>query len=204
MFFSLDGVDGGGKSTQAELLTAWLQDNGHDVVRCRDPGSTPMGEKIRGLLLDHTGAAVHRRTEMLLYMAARCQLVEEVIKPALAAGKTVLSDRYLLANVVYQAHAGGLPPETVWQTGQVATSGVAPLLTVILDIDPAIAAGRMDRELDRMESQGLEYFQRVRQGFLLEASKNPAGIAVVDASQPVDAVQSEIRAAVLQAIKAAV
>ncbi len=203
MFLSLDGVDGGGKSTQAELLTAWLQENGREVVRCRDPGSTPLGEKIRGLLLEDTGAAMHRRTEMLLYMASRCQLVEEVIKPALAAGKTVLSDRYLLANVVYQAHAGGLPPDSVWQTGRTATDDVSPDLTIILDIDPDVAAGRMQRELDRMESQGLDYFKAVRAGFLLEAEKNPDRIVVVNAAQPVDAVQADIRAAITSAVEAA-
>ena len=107
MFFSFDGLDGVGKTTQMDLFVEWLRAAGHDVVRCRDPGSTPLGEAIREILLGHE-FAISRASEMLLFMAARAQLVEEVIRPALDAGKTVVSDRFLLANVVYQGHAGGL------------------------------------------------------------------------------------------------
>src|SRR4051812_38876751 len=139
MFFSFDGIDGAGKSTQISLLADWLRTKGKEVVTCRDPGSTELGEKLRGLLLDHHDTPIHRRSEMLMYMAARAQLVEEVIRPALAAGKSVISDRYLLANVVYQAHAGGLSPEEVWQVGLVTVAGVMPTLTFILDL-PATAA----------------------------------------------------------------
>src|SRR5687768_12168510 len=110
MFFSFDGVDGVGKSTQIRLLVDALSERGHEVVTCRDPGGTPLGEKLRGLLLDHHDTPIHRRSEMLLYMASRAALVEDVIRPALAAGKIVVSDRYLLANVVYQGYAGGLAP----------------------------------------------------------------------------------------------
>src|SRR6185312_10794193 len=102
MFVSLDGVDGGGKTTQINLLCEWLRASGKQVVTCRDPGSSPLGEAIRQLLLDRNDLQIARRSEMLLYMAARAQLVDEVIHPALAAGKTVVSDRYLLANVAYQ------------------------------------------------------------------------------------------------------
>ena len=108
MFFSIDGGDGTGKSTQIERFCAWLESLGREVVTCRDPGSTPLGEAVRELLLNRHDLSIHRRSEMLLYMAARAQLVEEVIRPALDEGKTVVSDRYLLANVVYQGHAGGL------------------------------------------------------------------------------------------------
>ena len=126
LFLSIDGCDGTGKSTQMELLTGWLTSSGHDVVVCRDPGSTPLGEEVRGLLLDRADLQIHRRSEMLLYMAARAQLVEEIIRPALESGKTVVSDRYLLANVVYQGHAGGLDVETLWEVGRIATDSVSP------------------------------------------------------------------------------
>src|SRR5688572_15800240 len=106
MFFSFDGVDGVGKSTQIQLFCQWLRESGRDVVICRDPGSTPLGEQIRSILLDSHDLAIDRRAEMLLYMAARAQLVEQVIRPALAAGQTVISDRFLIANIVYQGHAG--------------------------------------------------------------------------------------------------
>src|SRR5690349_9075923 len=115
MFFSFDGVDGTGKSTQIRLLAEALQQRGRTVVTCRDPGGTALGERLREILLGHHDTPIHRRAEMLLYMASRAQLVEELIRPALAAGKKVISDRYLLANVVYQAHAGGLDPADVWQ-----------------------------------------------------------------------------------------
>src|SRR5687768_15470810 len=108
MFLTLDGLDGAGKSTQVALLREWLASQGREVITCRDPGTTAIGEAIRHVLLDHRHASMSRRAEMLLYMAARAQMVEETIGPALAAGKTVISDRYLLANVVYQGHAGGL------------------------------------------------------------------------------------------------
>ncbi len=196
MFFTFDGIDGAGKSTQIGLLADWLRAKGKEVVTCRDPGSTELGEKLRGLLLDHTGTPIHRRSEMLMYMAARAQLVEEVIRPALAAGKCVISDRYLLANVVYQAHAGGLSPEEVWQVGLVTVAGIMPTLTFILDLPASIAASRFSRALDRMESQGLQYMEKVRQGFLLEAAKRPEEIVVIDATRAAEEVHRNVLAAV--------
>ncbi len=196
MFFSFDGIDGAGKSTQINLLADWLRAKGKEVVTCRDPGSTPLGEKLRGLLLDHHGTAIHRRSEMLMYMAARAQLVEEVIRPALAAGKCVISDRYLLANVVYQAHAGGLSPEEVWQIGLVTVAGIMPILTFILDLPAAVAATRFNRPPDRMEAQGQEYMEKVRQGFLLEAAKRPAEIVVIDATAAAEVVHRSVVVAV--------
>src|ERR1044071_449297 len=132
MFVSFDGVDGAGKSTQIGMLADWLRASGRQVVTCRDPGSTQLGERLRSLLLDHHTTPIHRRSEMLLYMAARAQLVEEVIRPALAAGKIVISDRFLLANVVYQAHAGGLAADDVWRVGEVTVAGVMPRLVFLL------------------------------------------------------------------------
>src|SRR5687768_8133459 len=127
MFFSFDGIDGAGKSTQLRLFCERLRAHGLDVVVCRDPGSTELGERIRDIVLSHDGATpIARRSEMLLYMAARAQLVEEVIRPALAAGKIVVCDRFLLANIVYQGHAGGLDVSDVRQVGAIATDGVLP------------------------------------------------------------------------------
>ena len=154
MFLSIDGGDGTGKSTQVELLGQWLRQRGHDVVACRDPGSTPLGEAVRSILLDRHDLHIDRRSEMLLYMAARSQMVEEVIRPALEQGKTVVSDRYLLANVVYQGHGGGLDVATLWEVGRVATGGLMPDLTIVLDVPAEVAAARMARPLDRMEQAG--------------------------------------------------
>ena len=200
MFFSFDGVDGVGKSTQIRLFCDWLRAEGKTVVTCRDPGGTPLGEKLRGLLLDHHDVPIHRRAEMLLYMASRAQLVEEVIRPALAAGNVVVSDRYLLANVVYQAHAADqkgavLDPDDVWRVGAVTVGGVMPNLVFLLDMPAEKAAARISRSPDRMESRGLAYLEQVRQGFLTEAGRFPHQIAIIDADQPVDAVHAEVIAA---------
>jgi dTMP kinase len=192
MFFSFDGVDGTGKSTQIRLLAEALRATGCDVVTCRDPGSTALGERLREILLHHTGTPIHRRSEMLLYMASRAQLVEEVIRPALAAGKIVLSDRYLLANVVYQAHGGGLSPDEVWRVGEVTVAGVMPRLVFLLDMPAEQAARRIQREPDRMEAQGLEYLERVRQGFLMEGSRLSQRVAIIDADRSIEAIHADV------------
>jgi dTMP kinase len=195
LFFSIDGGDGVGKSTQSELFRQWLREQGRDVVTCRDPGSTRLGEAVREILLDRHDLEIHRCSEMLLYMAARAQLVEEIIRPALERGKIVISDRFLLANVVYQGYGGGLDVETLWQVGRVATGGLMPDLTIVLDMPAQSAAGRINRRLDRMEQQGAAFHARVREGFLTEAGRRP-GIIVINADAPIDEIQSSIRQAV--------
>ena len=196
MFFSIDGGDGVGKSTQVALLCQWLTQLGYSVVSCRDPGSTRLGEAVRELLLHRQDLNLSRRSEMLLYMAARAQLADEVIRPALQHGKIVVSDRYLLANVVYQGYGGGLDVEALWQVGEVATGGLMPELTLLLDMPAEVALARIARTHDRMEQQGLEFHRRVREGFLKEAQRQPDRIVLIDADRPVELVQADIRAAV--------
>jgi len=200
MFFSFDGLDGVGKSTQIDRFVAWLRAAWHDVVACVDPGSTPLGEAIRKILLGGE-LPLSRTSEMLLFMAARTQLVEEVIRPSLARGQVVVSDRYVLANIVYQGHAGGLDVETVRKIGQVATGGVMPDLVFLLDMSPQGAESRIARGRDRMESQGQAYQERLRQGFLREAETDPQRIVVIDAARDVDAVQADIRSAAERVLK---
>src|SRR5262249_54360895 len=115
LFFSLDGLDGSGKSTQCRLLAGWLRARGHEVRECRDPGDTAVGKLLRDLLLEHRHPEMTTACEAYLFMASRAQLVAEVIRPALEAGRFVVSDRFLLANVVFQGHAGGLDPELLWR-----------------------------------------------------------------------------------------
>ena len=195
MFFSFDGVDGVGKSTQIELFVRALRSRGLDVVQCRDPGGTALGERLRAILLEQSALAIHERAEMLLYMASRAQLVEEVIRPALAAGKTVVSDRYLLANVVYQAHGSGkLAPDDVWRVGEITVTGILPDRVFLLDMPAQQAAARIRRSADRMEGRGLEYLERVRQGFLAEARRFPQQIEVINADQSPDAVHALVMA----------
>jgi dTMP kinase len=201
MFFSFDGVDGGGKTTQIGRFCDWLRSRGLDVVACRDPGSTALGEAVRRILLDARSTPIARTSEMLLYMAARAQMVEEVIAPALAQGKTVVSDRYLLANVVYQGHAGGLDVESIRQVGQIATGGLKPDLTFVLDLPAAAAAARIDRPLDRMEQQGEDYRADLRVGYLAEAARDPGWIVVIDASRSIDEVAAAIQAAAERVLK---
>ena len=192
-FITLDGLDGSGKTLQQARLAAWLRDRGIDVVTCRDPGSTATGDAVRAILLDRHDLALAATTEMLLYMAARAQLVAEVVRPALERGSWVVSDRYLLANVVYQGHAGGLEPDVVRSVGAIATGGLAPDLTLLLDVDLTTAARRLARPLDRLERRGDDYRSRVRAGYLAEARNDPGRIVVVDATDGPDVVADRIR-----------
>jgi len=192
----LEGIDGAGKSSQVEPLVGWLRGQGCTVTTCRDPGSTATGDAIRAILLDRHDLQLAPPAEMLLYMAARAQLVAEVIRPALARGEWVVSDRYLLANVVYQGHAGGLDPEAIRQVGGVATGGLEPDLVLLLDIDLETAARRLDRPLDKLENRGDAYRGRLRAGYLAEAARRPQQIAVIDAARDTAAVQAAMRAAI--------
>jgi dTMP kinase len=183
LFVVLDGPDGAGKSTQLARLEGWLAGMGLDVVTCRDPGGTALGERVREILLAHSSVAISLRSEMLLYMASRAQLVEEVIAPALAAGRVVVSDRYLLANIVYQGSAGGLVEEEIALVGMVATGGLLPDLTIVLDIAPDAAATRMGASRDRIEDRPLFYRERVRAGYLA-AAQAQAGCESTDLDSP--------------------
>ncbi len=195
MFFVFDGIDGAGKSTQMHLFTEWLEEQGITCRTCHDPGTTELGNRVRQLLLGRHEIPIHMRTEMLLFMSARCQLVEEVIRPALCDGMTVVCDRYVFSTVVYQGHAGDLDPEQIWTVNRVATDGLMPDLTFILDLPWEVVEQRLGANRDRMESRGEAYFRRVRDGYLAEAARWPAGVEVVDASGSIEQVQNQIRAA---------
>lgn len=191
LFFSLDGLDGCGKSTQCRLLAEWLRVQGHTVITCREPGGTPLGDQLRRLLLEQA----HARTpvaEALLFMASRAQLVAEVIRPALDQGHVVVSDRYLLATVVYQGHAGGLSPDSLWDVGRLGTGGLEPDLTIVLDLPVAVARSRITRPPDTIESRGDDFHQRVRDGFLFEAQRRPERVRIVDATPAPEVVHASI------------
>jgi dTMP kinase len=217
LFLVLDGPDGGGKTTQAGRLAQWLRERGFDVVTCRDPGGTALGDRLRSILQDRVSVPLSMRAEMLLYMASRAQLVEEVIAPALAAGKIVISDRYLLSNIVYQGSAGGLLEEEIAMVGLTATAGLLPDLTIVLDIAPAEAMARIGAPRDRIEDRPLFYHERVRAGYLAAAegqagqpggagargsSFYPAPIVLVAASADSDAVYKRIQQVIEQTLSA--
>jgi dTMP kinase len=194
MFFSFDGIDGVGKTTQMRLFCEWLTAAGHDVVTCRDPGSTLLGERIRDIVLhSDQSLTISPRSEMLLYMAARAQLVDEVIRPAHEAGKVVVSDRFLLANIVYQGYAGGIDVAEIRNVGLIATGGLLPACVFLLDMAPSRARHRMGTDLDRIEQRGDEYRERLRAGFLAEAAVMGPAVHVINADRSVDEIQSELR-----------
>lgn len=198
MFISIDGLDGAGKSTQIQRLVRWLEAEGLDVITLRDPGSTPFGETLRELLLSHHQMPICVEAEMLVYMAARAQLVRERIQPALAEGQAVVCDRFLLANVVYQGYAGGMDPDAIWEVGRIAVGDCLPELTFFLDLEVDVAMRRLPQVKDRLESRSAEYFHAVRQGFLREAERGQLPIEVLDASQPVEQIAIQIQTRVQQ------
>ncbi len=195
-FISLEGIDGAGKSAQIGRLADWLRSTGRRVVTCRDPGSTPVGDAVRTILLDRHDLHLDATAEMFLYMAARAQMVSEVIEPAVSHGEWVVSDRYLLSNIVYQGYAGGLDPETIRGVGQTATAGRMPDLVILLDVDLETSARRLARPLDKLENRGDEYRSRLRAGYRTEAARQPERIVTIDATAAIDDVAAAIRGAV--------
>ena len=193
---AFEGVEGSGKSTQLELLRAALEGRGREVVVTREPGGTPAGERMRAVLLD-PGVELHPRAEALLFAAARAELVDAVIRPALERGAVVLCDRYLDSSLAYQGVARGLGRDPVEEVNRFATGGLLPDLVVLLDLDPASGLRRRSGELDRIEAQDLAFHRRVRQAFCDLAAANPGRFAVVDGAAPVAEVAAGVQAAAL-------
>ena len=191
-FIVLEGIDGSGKSSQIAPLADALRAAGRRVVTCRDPGATAAGDAIRSILLHRQEITLSPTAEMLLYMAARAQLVAEVIVPALNRGDWVISDRFLPANIVYQGYAGGLDPDSIRQVGEVATGGLEPDLVLLLDIDPAAALSRIERPLDKLENRGADHRSRLRDGYRQEAARRPDRWVVIDAAQPLPHVTGQM------------
>lgn len=199
-FITLEGIEGVGKSTNLAFMRDWLVRHGHDVVQTREPGGTPLAEQIRELLLAPRDEAVDSDTELLLMFAARAQHVAGVIKPALAAGKTVLSDRFVDASFAYQGGGRQLPMARIAALEAWLLADFKPALTVLLDLHPdiALARARQRGEADRFEREQQAFFVRVRDVYLQRAAAEPQRFAIVDAGQPLAEVQRDI-AAVLQA-----
>jgi dTMP kinase len=195
VFIALEGGEGAGKSTQAKLLERWLTSAGHDVVLTREPGGTAVGAALRAILLDHDTGTLSPRAEALVYAADRAEHVDALIRPALAAGSVVITDRYVDSTLAYQGAGRSLDATDLAQLARIATGGLRPHLTVVLDIDPVDGLARAG-DHDRIEAEPLDFHQRVREQFLALAAADPDRYIVVSATEPPDAVHATIQAAV--------
>ncbi|PPG49594.1 MULTISPECIES: dTMP kinase [unclassified Rathayibacter] len=195
LFVTLEGGDGAGKTTQARLLEEWLGTRGETVVRTREPGGTEVGVQIREIVLHHRGE-IDPRAEALLYAADRAQHIGTLVRPALERGEVVVQDRYIDSSVAYQGAGRVLDAVEVRRLSEWATHDLRPDLTVLLDLDPAVARGRLDAartRFDRLEAEKAEFHGRVREAFLAIAETDAERFLVVDAALPVEEIAAAVR-----------
>jgi dTMP kinase len=191
VFITLEGPEGGGKSTLVPLLAEHLRGQGYDAVTCAEPGGGPIPQAIRALLLHPDRTEMAPRTELLLFLAARAQQLQDTIAPALAAGKVVVSDRYSDSTLAYQAYAGGLPVDQVELVVGFATGDLWPDLTLLLDLPPEVGLARQGNR-NRMENKGMEFHRLVREGFLEQWRRHPKRIRLIDAALTLAEVRAEL------------
>lgn len=195
-FFSLEGIDGSGKSTQIDMLISALESEGYSVVKLREPGGAKISERIREILLDASFKGIMAdKTELLLYNAARSQVIHEIIQPALDAGKIVIADRFAWSTFAYQGYARGLGASMVQRLTELTCDGCFPELTVVLDLTVERSRARTAKRgeaPDRLESEKAEFFERVRQGYLAAARDYPDCVAAIDADRSPEAVFADL------------
>ncbi len=196
LFITFEGADGCGKTTQMNLLKDFLVKKGYDVVVTREPGGKGLGEKIREILLNYDGE-VSDRCESFLFLADRAQNIDVIINPAMEQGKIVLCDRHTDSTAAYQGYGRGLDIKQINYLNHLATAGKKPDLTLVFDIDTETSMERVGKDKDRMESVGIEFQKRVRNGYLELAKKEPERIQVIDASKSIE----EIHRYVLETIQ---
>jgi dTMP kinase len=192
LFLCFEGGEGAGKSTQAGLLRDWLVAQGHDVLLTFEPGDTHVGQDIRRIVLDPATGHLADRTEALLYAADKAEHVQKVVRPALAAGSVVITDRYVDTSLAYQGTGRGIDAAELEHVLRWATGDLRPHLTVLLDVEPAAGLGRFE-ERDRIEAESLDFHRRAREGFLALAAANPDHYLVVDARADKDEIAALIR-----------
>ena len=190
-FITFEGADGCGKTTQLELLAQYLKEKNKEVIITREPGARGLGEKIREILLNYDGE-VSDRCESFLFLADRAQHIDMIVNPAVKAGKIVLCDRHIDSSVAYQGYGRGLDVEQIDRLNMLATNGKRPDLTLVFDIDVETSMKRVGKEKDRMESAGVEFFNRVREGYLELAKQDPERICVLDATKSIDEIHKEV------------
>ena len=198
---SFEGSEGSGKSTQISRLAAHLQKSGRDVISTREPGGTEIGEQIRNIIVHNSkGEEMCAETELLLFTAARAQLVREVIAPALARGVVVLSDRYLDSSTVYQGIGRNLAADPVAQINRFAVGNVMPDITVVIDVPTEVGLARIRQRAsdlpDRMERENIDFYHKIREGYLLLAKGMADRFVVIDGTQTQEAIEKKIWAAV--------
>lgn len=206
LFITLEGGDGSGKSTQATLLGEWLSDRGHTTVRTREPGGTEVGLEVRELVLHHRGH-ITPRAEALLYAADRAHHIATLVRPALARGEIVIQDRYLDSSVAYQGAGRVLDAVEIRKLSLWAAEGLLPDLTILLDLDEAVARTRLDAartRYDRLEAEKAEFHARVRAAYLELAAAEPGRFLVLDAALPVTDLAAAVRARVEPLLPASV
>ena len=199
MFITLEGPEGSGKTSHIPPLVEYLREKGHFVFPTREPGGTSIGEQIREVIHDLKNVEMHPRTETLLYQAARAQIVEQVIKPRLADGEIVISDRYYDSTIAYQGYGHQQDLEQVRALVKYATDGLVPDLTVLLDVDveEGLRRKKKDNEWNRLDAYTVEFHQRVRVGYFEMVKQEPNRWVVVNAGQAWEAVQEELRIVIL-------
>jgi dTMP kinase len=203
MFITLEGPDGSGKTLHLPILADYLRKHGFDVLTTHEPGGTLIGDQIREVLHRLDNTAMHPRTEVLLYQAARAQIVEKVIRPHLAGGGIVISDRYADSTLAYQGYGHGLDLDQVRALISFATGGLTPDLTLLLDVDAEAGLQRKEKigEWNRLDAYPLDFHRRVREGYHQLARADPARWVVIDAEQPPEVVQAAIRTVVMQKLE---
>ena len=204
MFITLEGPEGSGKTSHTPALVEYLREQGYTVFSTREPGGTSISEQIRHILHDLKNTEMHPRTETLLYQAARAQIVEQVIKPRLDAGGIVISDRYYDSTIAYQGYGHQQNLEDVRALVKYATGGLTPDLTIVLDLDVEVGLKRKTQnevEWNRMDSYTLEFYQRVRSGYLEMVKQEPKRWVVVNSEQKWDEVQGELKKVLLERLK---
>ena len=191
LFITFEGVDGCGKTTQIKLLDEYLRKLGYKTLLTREPGAKGLGENLREILLNYDGE-VSSKCESFLFLADRAQHVDCIIKPAIDKGIIVLCDRHTDSTIAYQGYGRGVDKEELKNLNSIATGGLKPNLTIVFDVDIETSAKRVGKEKDRMESAGIEFFERVRNGFLEIAKQEPARVKVIDSTKPIETIHNEV------------
>lgn len=193
LLVTFEGGEGSGKSTQVELLARWLVEEGHDVTTAREPGTTAVGEAVRRVVLVDAPDVIAPEAELALYLAARAELTAEIVAPALAAGRVVLVDRYGDSSVAYQGYGRRLDPEVVREANRWAMRGLTPDLTFLIDVPVEAGGKRRDRPPDRIERVEAAFHERVHDGYRRMAEREPERFCVIDGTEPIESIQTEIR-----------